>query len=115
MASTQIIQYRDYRDFPRIFLVRHRDRLFLFDCPFDEGTEDFSDVYHVYALPELTEADWDGSWESLADKAIESLAVIPISHVGFDPSKRRSIQTDLLDDLLTRAAEKRVSALPASR
>lgn len=110
MASTDIIQFRDYWDVPRVFLVRHRDRLFLFDCPFDENTEDFPNDYQVYAMPELTEADWNGSWESLAEKATELLAVVPISQVVFDPSKRQSIQTDLLDDLLSRAAEK---CLPA--
>lgn len=115
MTSTEIIQYRDFWDVPRIFLVRHRDRLFLFDCPFDEKTEDFPNVYHIYAMPELTEAVWNASWESLAAKAVELLAVVPITQVVFDPSKRQSVQTDLLDDLLSRTAEKRLPALPASR
>ena len=51
------IRYRDFYDVPRIFLANYRGRLYLFDCPFDEETEDFPDFYHVYTMPPIPDED----------------------------------------------------------
>jgi hypothetical protein len=111
MSDRASIRYREFWDVPRVFLVTHRGRLFLFDCPFDEATEDFPDVYRVYALPQLEEAELAGSWDKLSARALSFLGEVPIKQVGFDPSKRQTIDTALLDELLTR---KTVPVVPAA-
>jgi hypothetical protein len=75
------INYRGFWDIPRIFFVRFDDRLYLFDCQFDDVVEDYPDVYAVYEMPELTEADFAGSWGHLADGAIRRLGEIPLDQV----------------------------------
>jgi hypothetical protein len=98
------IRYREVWDVPRIFFVHHGSRLLLFDCPFDETIEDYPNLYHVYLMPLLNEQELAGSWGHLAGRAIEHLADVPISHVHFDPSKRESVDADLLDELIARKA-----------
>jgi hypothetical protein len=106
------IRYREFWDVPRVFLVSHRGQLFLFDCPFDEAAEDFPDCYRVYVLPPVAEEDLTGSWDKLSARAISFLGEVPIKQVGFDPSKRQTIDTTLLDELLTR---KTGPVVPAAR
>src|SRR5437879_9676841 len=96
------IRYREVWDVPRIFLAAHGSDLLLFDCPFDEDTEDYPDLYHVYLMPPLTEQELTGSWGNLADRAIEHLADVPIARVEIDPSIRQSVDAELLDELLAR-------------
>jgi hypothetical protein len=102
MPDRASIRYREFWDVPRLFLASHRGQLFLFDCPFDEATEDFPDFYRVYLLPAVAEEDLAGSWDKLSARAISYLGEVPIKQVGFDPSKRQTIDTALLDELLTR-------------
>jgi hypothetical protein len=104
MSSWADIDYRDFWDQPRIFFVRHNGRLYLFDCAFDDETEDYPDTYTVYEMPELTEVDFAGSWAHLADKATRRLGEIPLDRVQFDPTKRRQIDTAILDALTPRPA-----------
>lgn len=115
MAWTDILEFRDYWDVPRIFLVRHRDQLMLFDCPFDEEIEDFLKEYRVYLMPELKAADLSGSWEFLASKAVRALGTIPVREVVFDPTNRKSVRSDLLDQILSVSSDSRAPALPVTR
>jgi hypothetical protein len=96
------IRYREFWDVPRIFLVLHEGNCFLFDCAFDESTEDFPDTYQVYVLPEPTEEELAGSWDKLHEKATRYLGEIPTQRVRFDPSKRLETDTDVLEELTTR-------------
>ena len=98
------IRYREVWDVPRIFLVARGDNLLLFDCPFDEETEYYPDLYHVYLMPPLTEQELTGSWGNLAGRATEHLADVPIARVKFDPSIRQSVDAAILDELLARKA-----------
>jgi hypothetical protein len=98
------INYREVWDVPRIFFVAYRGELFLFDCPFDEETEDYPDLYHVYLMPSLSEQELAGSWGRVAEKALEHLADVPIGHVQFDPSMRQSMNASLLEELIARKA-----------
>jgi hypothetical protein len=99
MSTWADIDYRDFWDVPRIFFVRHQGRLFLFDCPFNDDIEDYGETYTVYVMPELSEAEWGGSWAHLSQKATQRLGEIPIDQVQFDPSKRRQIDTAVLNAL----------------
>jgi hypothetical protein len=100
MAWIDIVQYRDFWDVPRIFLILQRDQLLLFDCAFDEQLEDYPDSYTVYCMPNLTEEDLSGSWRPLPAKALSTLATVPIDDVVFDPTRRKAIQSNLIDRLL---------------
>ena len=79
-----VLAYRDFWDQPRIFFVRYEGNLILFDCAFDEDTEDYPDTYTVYRMPELTEAECQGSWAGIARRAIECLGIVPLSMVRFE-------------------------------
>ncbi|MHB1425153.1 MAG: hypothetical protein ACYC3I_18435 [Gemmataceae bacterium] len=93
------IRYRDFWDVPRIFLVSSQGKCFLFDCAFDEATEDYPDSYRVYVIPDPSEEELTGSWDKLHEKATSYCGDVPINKMRFDPSKRREIDTTILDEL----------------
>jgi hypothetical protein len=97
------IRYREFWDVPRIFLVCYQGKWFLIDCPFDETSEDFPDSYRAYIIPEPGEEELAGSWDKLHEKALHDLGAVPIARVRFDPSKRREIDTSVLNELTTRS------------
>lgn len=94
------IRYRDFYDIPRIFIVTLNGKLYLFDCPFDDEIDDYSDQYRVYQLPEILVDELKGSWERLPERAAGLLGVVPAAEVQFDPSKRERINTAVLEELL---------------
>lgn len=102
MSPWSPIQYRDFWDVPRIFLVHHQGALFLFDCDFDDELEDFPDSYKVYVLPELTDEQRAGSWDKFHEQAIRFVGEVPIERVKFDPSKQCAVDTTVLSELLAR-------------
>jgi hypothetical protein len=104
MTAWADINYRGFWDIPRIFFVRHGGQLYLFDCPFDDTIDDYPDSFTVYEMPELTEADYAGSWAHLADKAIRRVGEVPVASVTFDPTKRRQIDTAIFANLTPRPA-----------
>lgn len=86
------IQYRDFYDVPRIFIVVDDGTHYLFNAPFDKAVDDYSDTYAVSVLPPLTSEELAGSWESLPGKAIGHLAPVPVSSVRFDPTLRHAVE-----------------------
>jgi hypothetical protein len=96
------IQYRDFWDVPRIFLVEYKGHVLLFDCPFDDDVEDFPNYYRAYVLPALDSGELAESWANLSKKAVHFLGEVPIDRVHFDSSKRKEVSADLLDDLISR-------------
>lgn len=94
------IQYRDFYDVPRIFITNYQGQLYLFDCPFDDELDDYQDSYRVYHLPALTEAELEGSWKHLPERASRLLGIIPVTEVQFDPTKRARVNTASLSKLL---------------
>lgn len=103
MNHWTLIRYRDFWDLPRIFLVPYQGQWFLFDCLFDEASEDFPDCYRVYVIPQPSEEELAGSWDKLHEKAIRCSGEVPIARVRFDPSKRREIDTRVLDELMAQS------------
>ncbi len=99
MGQSIPIEIREFWDVPRIFLAPYQGKLFLFDCVFDETTEDFPDYYQVYQLPDLRREDLAGSWAQLSTKAVHSFGKVPIQRISFDPMKRRQIGSTILDEL----------------
>src|SRR3954451_1984847 len=101
MTRSVPIRYREFWDVPRTFLAEHRGQLVLFDCAFDEDAEDFPDQYAVYLMPPLSEAELAGSWESLPCRAVRRLGHVSVGAVRFDASRRKEIDAELLDLLLS--------------
>jgi len=94
------INYREFWDVPRIFFVEDAGRLFLFDCQFDNITEDYPTSYQVFLMPTLSAAEFAGSWAKLWLRAIRKLATVPISTVKFDATKRAFIDAAIFDTIL---------------
>src|SRR5262245_53453171 len=100
MSTWVPIEYREFWDIPRVFIARYKGKTILFDCVFDECTEDFPDSYTAYLLPSLEDRDLAGSWDKLSALAIQSLGTVSVSSVRFDASKRREVDGAILDELL---------------
>jgi len=98
--SWATISYRDFYDVPRIFIATHDGKLYLFDCPFNDELDDYLDRYRVYRLPAISEDELQGTWGRLPERAVSLLGEIPVSAVQFDITKRNSINTALLDELI---------------
>jgi hypothetical protein len=85
------IQYRGFWDVPRIFLARHRGRLFLFESRYDEEVEEHADSFTVYELPIDSDAELPKDWTTLSERALKELGQISVEDVQFDPSKRQAV------------------------
>ena len=98
--SWSTIRYRDFYDVPRIFITKHNGKLYLFDCPFDEDLDDYLDIYRVYDLDAISEDELQGCWEGLPERAVSLLGTVPVTQVQFDPTKRNSVGTAVLERLI---------------
>lgn len=86
-----IIGYRDFHDVPRLFVVRTRVGLVLFDCPFDEVLDDYPDNFTVSVLPEevtLQEQDWS----KLSSQALNEIGTIPVRDLEFDETRKSRVR-----------------------
>jgi hypothetical protein len=63
------IRYRDFFDVPRIFIAAYEGARYLFDCPFDDELDYYSDHYRVYQLPVALEGELEGSCGSICRNA----------------------------------------------
>jgi hypothetical protein len=90
------INYRDFWDRPRIFLVQSESRLILFDAPFSEENDEYADTYKIYLMPPLGEAELNGSWVDLLTKADRFVGEVSVKDVEFDPTLRRQINLEIL-------------------
>ncbi len=99
MNTWNPIRYRGFWDVPRIFLASYKGRVFLFDCAFDENTEDYPEQYRVYILPYLAEEELVHSWDKLHLKALQYLGEVPLNRIRFDPTRRREIDSAILEEL----------------
>ena len=92
--------YREFYDLPRMIVVRHKGSVILLESAFDAETDDYSDRYSVFVLPEVSEDVLQQSWEGLSSKAKRFLGHIPVQDINFDSTLRKEIDTELIDDLL---------------
>ena len=90
------IKYRDFYDVPRMFVVSFHEKQFLFDCPFNEETEEYQNFYYVNLMPKLSEFDLEGSWDLLTEKAVLRLGSITVSDVNFDEIFRKYMNPAIL-------------------
>jgi hypothetical protein len=92
-----ILEYRDFHDFPRIFVAVHRGDYYLFDGSFDDALDDYPDYFVVHRLPHLQPSELRGSWEHLADRATAHIGRVPTSAVTFDGTRRKFIRSSVFD------------------
>lgn len=108
MTQMLPIRYRGFWDVPRIFLARHANRLYLFDCPFSEQLDDYPDDFTVYLLPEIPDAAIPTDWTTLPERAVQKVGEVPVSAVRFDPTKRAAISADVFDAIRPAGTARRV-------
>lgn len=101
MSQRVPIAYRGFWDVPRIFLVRHKGQTFLFDCAFDEELDDYPDTYKVFLLPNLPDEELPSDWTTLRHRALSYVGNLPVKGVSFDPTKRQTIDSRLLDGIMS--------------
>ena len=100
MDQWAAIRYGGFYDVPRTFMVSHEGQLFLFDSSFDDELDDYPDSYRVYLLPQTANADLAYYWGRLPGVATKFLGGVSVSHVQFDPTKRKAINPAILNELL---------------
>ena len=88
-----------------MFLVEESGHTLLFDCPFDEGLEDYGRTYAVYQMPRLTDEDLAGSWDDLSKQAIRWLGTVPISAIEFGSDARSEVSRASLVPFVTRIGD----------
>jgi hypothetical protein len=93
------IRYRDFWDIPRMFVVEYVGHRYLFDNKFDEEVEDYTLHYDVFELPLAPELDLSGSWVGLRDRADRPVGQVPLGAVRFDETKRKYIDTSVIEGL----------------
>jgi hypothetical protein len=101
------ITYRDFYDVPRMFLVRYRNRQFLFDCIFDEREDEYGSSYRVMEMPDLNDDVLSGDWRRLPRIALKLIGEVPVAEVRFDPSLRDSVDIGAIDALLMQETDGR--------
>jgi hypothetical protein len=85
------IQYRDFHDVPRAFIVEREGARFFFDGGFDETLDEYSERFRVYRLGvESSRVLESGSWHGLAETGI-LVAEIPVGSVRFDSTRRAAV------------------------
>src|SRR5258708_2927793 len=110
--ESRIRQFRDLWDVPRMFVVEEDGRTLLFDCPFDDETEDYAREYRVYEMSSLTDSDLSESWSDLPRRAIRQLGTIPVKEVAFGSDARLSLSRASIEPFV-RQLNLGVAAAPA--
>ena len=86
-----IIEYRMYFDFPRMFLVKANDRTLYFLCKMDEFDEHY-DYFDVYLMPDTLLSDIPDDWTCLENDSDKYLGQIKISDMMFDSTRKKYIE-----------------------
>lgn len=90
------IRYREFYDVPRIFLVELSRGTLLFDCQFDDESDEYATTYVVYQVPAIPVSELEGSWLEIRRFATARLGTVPVSAVQFDETRRKSIDDAVL-------------------
>jgi cytochrome oxidase Cu insertion factor (SCO1/SenC/PrrC family) len=95
------IEYRDFWDVPRLFIVRHKDKVYLFDCRFDEEKDEYPDFYKAYLF---NEHDVGAKhWEEISTNYAPSLGEVKVLAVKFDVTRRKEIDSEIFTGFESRA------------
>lgn len=100
MAAKVPFIYREFYDVPRMILLQRGNLRILLESAFDTETDEYSNTYKVFVLPNISEEDLKGSWEGLASTATRLLGEIPVDDLDLDLSRRKEMDPVLIDNLL---------------
>lgn len=93
------IRYRDFYDVPRMLIVEYVGHLYLFDAPFDDEADEYSDRFTVYRLPDESRSKVElDSWAELPGDG-EAIGQVPMEDVEFDETKRQLMSAHVFRDL----------------
>jgi hypothetical protein len=95
------IQYREFYDVPRMFIVAYQGVSYLFDASFNEKLDDYPDTYAVSVLPPLLPEELTGSWSSLPSRVVSRLTQVLVSAVPFDKTRRQGVEQEFLHAVLS--------------
>jgi hypothetical protein len=96
------IEYGEYCDFPRQVTIQSGDRWFLLRSYFDDEQDEYSDVYEVYLLPFRSQEDFETHPDFWMPRTTAvPLGQIAVTEVGFDQTRRRSIDARAIETLLS--------------
>ena len=99
MSDMIPLEYRDFYDIPRMFILSFNDQTYLFDCPFDDASDAYPDRYSIYLMPNLNAEDLAGLWDGLASRAISKVGEVSTDQVKFDRSLRSSVDSEIVSHL----------------
>jgi hypothetical protein len=102
MATTIPITYGEFHDFPRMIQFQLGEEWFFLRSYFDEERDEYADVFDVYLLPFRSEDDVRANpyfWTELRDAV--HLGQIPVWEIGLDETRRRTIDTHLIEQWLS--------------
>ena len=94
--------YGEFYDFPRMVRVRLGDRWYFLRSGFDDDKDDYDDCYKVYRLSYHSEEEIQSHpnyWMELSDD--EYLGRIPIAELGFDETRRQSVDARAFETWLS--------------
>lgn len=91
------IRYRDFYDFPRAFVVEKSGDLLFFDCPFNDGLDDYEADFTVFKISdEFRDKVDDPSWKDLRRHATR-VGRVPTKAIRFDETKRQAVDSEVFD------------------
>jgi hypothetical protein len=89
--------YSGFYDVPLAFVVWHGRRQFLFLREFDDALDNYPDTYRVFSLPGLSDEIIKSSWQRIESLATAFLGEVFVREVNFDPSRRKEMETSVID------------------
>jgi len=94
-----IISYGCFHDVPRIFLIRHRGKLLLFESRFSKETDDYETLFRVYLMPEITREEIKQSGHCLSSLSERLIGCLPFKQIKFDETLREFVSEHSLRSL----------------
>lgn len=94
-----IIEYRDFYDVPRVFLVEFEGSVYLFDSPFEDSIDDYGERYAVYEIAANIVENLPRDWTDISRQAVSCCGTVSIDDVTFDSGKRQRIESSIFGSL----------------
>jgi hypothetical protein len=88
------IQYREFYDWPRMFVASLDGTDYFFDGSFDDQIDEYPEMYQVFLMPHLTTEQRTGSWIDLRKCALRHLGSVKVVDMHFDPARRHCVEAD---------------------
>jgi hypothetical protein len=106
----QVLAYREFFDIPRAFILEPITGLFLlFDCPFDDTSDDYSGTFNVYPLQIATVEALPQDWRTLTARSQDSVGAVAVAEIEFDETRRKQVRLQKLAALVAATEQAAVS------